>query len=93
MTPITRHLESKFALFEQPASALPTRFSNGLDKLTSSSIGEQLLCIVGTRESYTLAMDDVKVEPVGLFAHLGRSRDHPLTRERGSAVCERRSAL
>ena len=58
MSQITDHLEDKFTLYEEFASALPDdAFGEHLGKLKSNSIGEQLWCIVGTRESYAKALE------------------------------------
>lgn len=58
MSQIAQHLEDKFALFHELADALPDDiFDRHLGELKSNSIGEQLWCVVGTRESYARALE------------------------------------
>ncbi len=58
MSQITEHLEAKLGLYEELVGALPDdAFDHHLGDLKSNSIGSQLWCIVGTRESYARAIE------------------------------------
>lgn len=58
MSQIAQHLEDKFTLFDELVEALPDEvFDRHLGELKSNSIGEQLWCVVGTRESYARALE------------------------------------
>lgn len=58
MPQLTRHLEEKFDRYKELAAALPNdAFGRRLGALPSNTIGEQLWCVVGTRESYARALD------------------------------------
>ena len=52
-TPLASHLDGMFAMYEELSTALPDEtFEAHLSNVRSNSIGEQLWCVVGTRESY-----------------------------------------
>lgn len=58
MSQLAQHLEDKFTLFDELVGALPGEvFDRHLGELKSNSIGEQLWCVVGTRESYARALE------------------------------------
>jgi hypothetical protein len=51
------HLDGMFAMYEELAAALPDEaFEERLPNIRSNSVGAQLWCVVGARESYARAI-------------------------------------
>lgn len=58
-TPLTRRLEAQFVLYDDLAATLPAEtLASRLGELRSNTIGEQLWCVVGGRESWAKAIPD-----------------------------------
>ncbi len=56
---LTRRLEAQFALYEDLAATLPAEtLASHLGELRSNTIGEQLWCVVGGRESWAKAIPE-----------------------------------
>jgi hypothetical protein len=73
---LTRRLEAQFAMYEDLAATLPAEtLASHLGELRSNTIGEQLWCVIGGRESWARAIPAGEWQ--GFACSLNEAHDPP----------------